>query len=453
MGHKTSTPFKLIFSDVWGPAPLFSSNGYCYFVIFVDAYIQYIWYYPLVAKSNVYSVFHQFQTLVERQFSLKIKFVQTDWGTKYRKLSTFFQTIGIHHRLIFPHTHEQNRIVESRHRHIVKIGLTLLGQCKASFQFWNYAFETSVYLINRMHTLVLANRSPFDFLFQYSPNYHFLHTFGCLCFPFLRPYNNHKLDFCSSSYVFFGYSSSNLGYRCLGITSQCIYISRHVRFHEHVFPFDNFEQIAKVSATLSIQPSTTLLPNLLYSPLSHTPTAPHHPSSTSALPPLSAHPLQPLPFPSLPHHHMHVYLTILIQVQLVDQSPLVYSMTLLLVLGQSPAFPYFASAKVAINSASAVSPTSVASPLLVVDSFSASSTSLNLVVDFSSYPLQQGTSLPPSSPASPPLVNRHPMVLRSRRPKIANLVTFAIAVIASSREMLSLTSEPPAFSDADRYVV
>jgi hypothetical protein len=85
---------------------------------------------------------------------------------------------------------------------------------------------------------------------------------------------------------------------------------------------------------------------------------------------------------------MHVYLTILIQVQLVDQSPLVSSMTLLLVLGQSPAFPYFVSAKVAIDSASAVSPTSVASPLLVVDSFSASSTSLNLVVDFSSYPLQ-----------------------------------------------------------------
>jgi hypothetical protein len=157
--------------------------------------------------------------------------------------------------------------------------------------------------------------------------------------------------------------------------------------------------------------------------------------------------------PSLPHHHMHVYLTILIQVQLVDQSPLVSSMTLLLVLRQSPTFPYSAIAKVAIDSASAVSPTSVASPLLAVDSFSASSTILNLVVDFSSYPLQQGTSLPPSSPVSPPLVSRHPMVLRPRQPKIANLVTSVAAVIASSRTMLSPTSEPPAFSDADRYVV
>ena len=67
-GHKTSTLLELIFSDVWGPAPLFSSDGYCYFVIFVDAYTKYVWYYPLIAKSDVYSVFHQFQTLVTSIF-------------------------------------------------------------------------------------------------------------------------------------------------------------------------------------------------------------------------------------------------------------------------------------------------------------------------------------------------------------------------------------------------
>jgi histone deacetylase 1/2 len=80
IGHKTSVPLELIFSDVWGPVHLFSLDGYRYFVIFVDVHIKYIWYYPLVAKSDVYSIFHQFQTLVERQFSLKIKYVQTNWA-------------------------------------------------------------------------------------------------------------------------------------------------------------------------------------------------------------------------------------------------------------------------------------------------------------------------------------------------------------------------------------
>jgi len=283
-GHKISTLLELIFSDVWGPTPLFSSDDYRYFVIFVDAYTKYVCYYPLIAKSDVYSVFHQFQTLVEHQFSLKIKSVQIDWGGENRKLSTFFQTVGIHHRLICPHTYEQNGIIERRHSHIVETELTLLGQCKAPFRFWNYSFETFIYLINHMPTLVLSHRSSFDSLFQRSPDYHFLRTFGCLCFPFLRPYNNHKLIFHSSPCVFFGYSSSHLSYRCFDIASHRIYISRHVRFHEHVFPFDNYEQIAKVSNTTPTQPAIVTLPNLLHHPPIPTPNSHPNNHQNSALP-------------------------------------------------------------------------------------------------------------------------------------------------------------------------
>ena len=78
MGHKTTAPLDLIFSDVWSPAPMFFSDGFRYFVIFVDAHTKHIWYYPFVAKFDVFSTFQRFQTLVERQFSLKIKAVETD---------------------------------------------------------------------------------------------------------------------------------------------------------------------------------------------------------------------------------------------------------------------------------------------------------------------------------------------------------------------------------------
>ena len=108
-GHKTSAPLELIYSDVWGPSPMLSSDGFRYFVIFVDAHTKYIWLFPLVAKSDVFTIFHQFQTQVERQFSVKIKYVQTDWGGEYQKLNTFFKSIGIHHHLICPHTHEHTQ--------------------------------------------------------------------------------------------------------------------------------------------------------------------------------------------------------------------------------------------------------------------------------------------------------------------------------------------------------
>ena len=216
-GHQTQAPLNLIFSDVWGPSPMFSSDGFHYFVIFMDAHTKFIWFYPLVAKSDMFAIFHQFQALVKRQFSLKIKSVQIDWGGEYHKLNTYFKTIGIHHRVICPHTHEQNGMVERRHRHIVEIGLTLLGQCKAPLKYWSYEFENSVYLINRMPTTVLNHKTPFECLLKTTPDYAFLCSFGCLCFPFLRPYNVHKLDFHSSPCVFLGYSNSHLGYRCLDL--------------------------------------------------------------------------------------------------------------------------------------------------------------------------------------------------------------------------------------------
>ena len=131
MGHQNRASLDLIFSDVWGPFPMLSSNGFCCFVIFLNAHTKFIWFYPMVAKSDVFNIFHQFQVLVERQFSLKIKSVETNWGGEYLKVNTYFKTIGIHHHVICPHTHEQNDMVEHRHIHIVETGLTLLGQCNA----------------------------------------------------------------------------------------------------------------------------------------------------------------------------------------------------------------------------------------------------------------------------------------------------------------------------------
>ena len=85
-------------------------------------------------------------------------------------------------------------MVERCHRHIVETGLTLLGQCHAPLKCWSYAFESSVYLINRMPTPVLNYKSPFECLLKSSPDYAFLRMFGRLWFPFLRPYNAYKLD-------------------------------------------------------------------------------------------------------------------------------------------------------------------------------------------------------------------------------------------------------------------
>ena len=68
------------------------------------------------------------------------------------------------HRLTCPHTHEQNGTAECKIRHIVDIGITLLGHSNVPFKYWNFTFETSVFLINRMPTQSLSNKIPFQIL-------------------------------------------------------------------------------------------------------------------------------------------------------------------------------------------------------------------------------------------------------------------------------------------------
>ena len=49
-------------------------------VSFIDDYSKFTWIYLLKFKSEVFSVFQEFQELVESHFDRKILAVQSDWG-------------------------------------------------------------------------------------------------------------------------------------------------------------------------------------------------------------------------------------------------------------------------------------------------------------------------------------------------------------------------------------
>ena len=145
--------------------------------------------------------------------------------------------MGILHRLSCPHTFQKNGLTERNHRHLVETGLALLAHSSLPLHYWDEAFLTACYLINRMPTPVIKNETPIFRLLQVQPNYSFLRIFGCACWPSLRKYNSHKLDFRSKMCVFLGYSPMHKGYKCLDRSTGRIYISRDVIFDESVFPF------------------------------------------------------------------------------------------------------------------------------------------------------------------------------------------------------------------------
>jgi hypothetical protein len=125
--------------------------------------------------------------------------VQSDWGGECQGLQRYLTSAGIHHRVACPHTHQQNGVVERKHRHIVKIGLALLAQSSLPLRFWDEAFLSACYLINRLPTKTLENLTPFEKLLNKKPAYTDLKVFGCACWPHLRPYTtpNSHLDPCN----------------------------------------------------------------------------------------------------------------------------------------------------------------------------------------------------------------------------------------------------------------
>lgn len=86
---------------------------------------------------------------------------------------------------------------------------------------------------------LIKNQSPYKILFKHALDFSFLKLFGCLCYPYLRPYTTHKLNTRFEWCVFINYSLMHLGYWYLSLHLGKIFISRDVLFNEIEFPYQN----------------------------------------------------------------------------------------------------------------------------------------------------------------------------------------------------------------------
>ena len=60
---KTKGILEMIHSDVCGPMPTTSLNGYVYYITFVDDYSRKTWIYFLKGKDEVFSKFKEYKSL------------------------------------------------------------------------------------------------------------------------------------------------------------------------------------------------------------------------------------------------------------------------------------------------------------------------------------------------------------------------------------------------------
>ncbi|KAJ3699566.1 hypothetical protein LUZ61_003271 [Rhynchospora tenuis] len=305
-------PLHVIHTDVWGPAPVISQFGHRYYVVFTDQFSRFSWIYFCASKSDVLQLFIKFKAKAELLTGHKIKIVQCDGGTEYKPLQTHFPEITFH--ISCPYTPEQNGIAERKHRHIVELGLASMNAASIPLEYWDTIFESTLFVINRLPATPNDMQSPFEKLFKQVPDYQFLHTLGCECYPLLRPYNQHKLQPRSEVCVFMGYSALHKGYKCLHIPTQRFYISRHVKFIENKFSFANLASLTTPDSSPVVPATLTVIPHSTFPSVTTTET--HHSSpvidssSPESVPPESVPtqtepnetPIHHTPPPPISHH-------------------------------------------------------------------------------------------------------------------------------------------------------
>ena len=112
-------------------------------------------------------------------------------------------------------------------------------------QFWGDCVLAAAHITNRLPTPVLQNTSPYEVLYKCKPDYHNLNTFGCFVIAYNPSKSGDKLDVRGIPCIFIGYPTTQRGYRLFNLQNNTTIVTRHLKFYEHLFPYQVFNKTTK----------------------------------------------------------------------------------------------------------------------------------------------------------------------------------------------------------------
>ncbi|KAG6498781.1 hypothetical protein ZIOFF_038503 [Zingiber officinale] len=132
-----------------------------------------------------------------------------------------------------PYIPQQNDVVEGRNHTVMAMARSLLKGTHMPARFWGEAVRHAVYLLNRLPTKALGDRTPFEAWMGRKPHLAHLRVFGCVAYVKNTTPHLKKLDDRSSPMVYLGVEEGCKAHRLFDPRHGKLQVSRDVVFQEN----------------------------------------------------------------------------------------------------------------------------------------------------------------------------------------------------------------------------
>ncbi|GBO06160.1 Retrovirus-related Pol polyprotein from transposon TNT 1-94 [Araneus ventricosus] len=192
----TKSVLDKVHMDLWGPAPVNSLGGSKYFLSIIDDFSRKVDVFTLKSKSEVFSIFKECLSRVQRELGRKLKSVRTDNGLEFchKDFETFLRDLGIKIERTSFYTPELNGIAERFNRSSMEAVRTMLQDSGLQPKFWAEALHAYVHTKNRCSHKLTEGKTPMEIWSGHKPSIRHCRTFGSLVYVYVLTVNRNKLQ-------------------------------------------------------------------------------------------------------------------------------------------------------------------------------------------------------------------------------------------------------------------
>ena len=231
---RSKNPLDLVYGDLCGPISPATSSGKKLIFLLIDDCTRFMWAYFLTSKDQALSTFKEFRQKIEMELKLKLRMLRTDRGGEFtsNEFTKYCKENGIARQLTAPYSPQQNGVVERRNRTVLSTTRSMMKAMKLPLTFWAEAVRHAIYILNRVPTKALEDKTPYEALYNRKPNLEYLRIFGCTAYAKITIPHLKKLDDRSIPMVYLGVEEGSKACRLYDPVRRKKHVSRDVKFME-----------------------------------------------------------------------------------------------------------------------------------------------------------------------------------------------------------------------------